>query len=452
MLGACATRVPAPAVAAADDLPAGWSTEADGGSATLVRWWERFGDPPLARLVALARQNNTDVRSARANLQRARALRDATAAAAGPSLTLGATVQRKEGAGVASGDSYAAELNGSWSLDVSGAIAHGVAASEADAQASLGTLAATRVAVEAEVALSYLQLRAARRRESIAAESLAAQEQTLRIAQWREQAGLGSSLEVAQSRSAVAQTRAQQPVLHAGAQQAEHALAVLTGQPPAALQPLLAADRALPVPPRDLAVAVPAQALQQRADVMAAQQQMLAAALRVAQADAARLPSAELRASLSWTALTLGSLGSGPALRSLVFGASQPLFDGGQRIAQLAAQQAAFEAAQAGYRARVLAALQDAEDALAALAGARARVDALHAAADAARQAALLAQDRYAAGLIDFQVVLETQRTLLSVQDSTAAAEAELVADHVRLYKALGGGWTPAEAAKEKDR
>ena len=93
------------------------------------------------------------------------------------------------------------------------------------------------------------------------------------------------------------------------------------------------------------------------------------------------------------------------------------------------------------YEATVLTALQDVENALVALLGDRERLTRLVAAADAASNAALLAQQRYSSGLIDFQSVLETQRTLLSTQESVAITTAAVAADHVRLYKALGGGW-----------
>ena len=80
-------------------------------------------------------------------------------------------------------------------------------------------------------------------------------------------------------------------------------------------------------------------------------------------------------------------------------------------------------------------------DALVALQGDRDRLERLSAAADAAGQAALLAQQQYASGLVDFQTVLDTQRQLLSAQDGVASTTARIGGDHVRLYKALGGGW-----------
>jgi outer membrane protein TolC len=95
------------------------------------------------------------------------------------------------------------------------------------------------------------------------------------------------------------------------------------------------------------------------------------------------------------------------------------------------------------HRAAVLTALKDVEDALVALKGDRERLTTLNNAADAAGNAALLARQRYESGLVDFQTVLETQRSLLNAQDSVAGVSADLAADHVRLYKALGGGWQP---------
>lgn len=445
----CATRAPTALTDGAVAVPSAWSQASPSGSAPLALWWRGFGDPLLVELVDGSQQANTDIRIARANLRQARALRDAAAAGLWPVLSVSASAQRSRSAGAPAGNLFDAGFDASWEPDVFGAAGHGVDASQAQAQASAATLSSTQVSIAAEVAVSYLQLRGTQIRAAVARDNLAAQEQTLQIAGWREQAGLGSSLETSQARSAVEQTRAQLPVLDASFAQTSHALAVLSGQPPAALNSLLSASRALPQPPPDLAVAIPAQALRQRPDVLAAEWQLRAAAERVAQADANRLPTVDLRASLAWSAATLSSLGSVAAARSLVASVGQTLFDHGQRNAQLAAQQAAFDAAQETYRARVLAALQDVEDALSALAASRDRVAALHAAAEASRDAALLANHRYTSGLIDFQTVLDTQRTLLSVQDSVASAETDLAANHVRLYKALGGGWSPADLQQE---
>ncbi|PTT80934.1 RND transporter, partial [Pelomonas sp. HMWF004] len=252
-----------------------------------------------------------------------------------------------------------------------------------------------------------------------------------------------------QARSATAQTEALLPLLRAGAQQSVHALAVLTGQPPAALNALLQPAAPQPSPQAGLALALPADTLRQRPDVRVAEQQVRAASARLAQADAARLPSFNLGGSLGLQALTLGALGGGPLLASALASGAWPVWDGGAARAQVNAQDAALAQARSQYRGTVLAALQEVEDALVALSSDRARGDSLTAAAAAAEAAATLANQRFRSGLVDFQTVLETQRSQLATQDALTSVRADIGSDHVRLFKALGGGWRPGMAGPD---
>jgi outer membrane protein, multidrug efflux system len=198
----------------------------------------------------------------------------------------------------------------------------------------------------------------------------------------------------------------------------------------------------VPLAATDLALDIPAHTLRQRPDVRAAELRISAALARVSVADAARYPSFSISGSLGLNALTLGALGSGASVVSALLGSiSVPLFDGGAARAQVRAQEAALEQVRVAYQAVVLTALKDVEDALVALQGDRERLVRLQRAAVAAGNAALLAQQRYSSGLIDFQTVLQTQRALLTAQDSVASTTATISTDHVRLYKALGGGW-----------
>ena len=320
-----------------------------------------------------------------------------------------------------------------------------VNATAADAQAAEASLANVQVSIAAEVAVTYIELRGLQARLAIARSNLAAQQETLQLSRWRAQAGLVSSLDVEQAVAASEQTSAQIPLLQTSAAQALSSLAVLSGQAPGALQATLAMPAAVPQAPADLALALPASTLRQRPDVRAAERRISAALARVAQADAARYPGFQLGGSLGLNALTLGTLTSGASVvRSLLASVSVPLFDGGAARSQVRAQEAALEQTRVAYQGTVLTALKDVEDALVSLQGNRERLARLQAAAEAAGNADLLAGQRYASGLIDFRSVLETQRTLLSTQDSVESTRASLSADHVRLYKALGGGWTPA--------
>ena len=428
-------------------VPVVWSIGdmSSAASATsLAHWWSRFDDPLLGRLVEQALLNNTDVEGAQAALRQARALRDVAAAALLPVVGSSGSAQHSTSGGHSAGTTFNAGLDASWEIDVFGANRSALAASDASASASAASLANVRVSIAAEVALAYISLRNAQTRLNIANENLATQLETLQITQWRLQAGLVSSLEREQVRAAAEQTRAQLPLLQTAIVQTQHALSVLTGQPPASLLPVLETATEVPQVRDDLVLSIPAETLRQRSDVRAAEHNMAAALARVAGADAARMPSFKLSGSLGLNALTLGSLGNGAAIVSaLLAGVSMPIFNGGALLAQVRAQQAAFELAQVAYRTAVLTALKEVEDALAALRGDRERLVRLMLAADAASNAALYARQRFSSGIVDFQTVLDTQRTQLSTQDSVASAKADVASDHVRLYKALGGGWLP---------
>jgi len=451
-LSGCASVGPQEPDRAVVDVPITWSV-ADvmpvAGATSLVEWWSRFDDPLLARLVAQALQSNTSVTGAQAALRQARALRDVAAAALWPAIGSSASVQRSSSGTGAAGrrttsNSFQAGLDANWELDIFGANRSALSASEATARASAASLGDVQVSIAAEVALDYIALRNTQARLAIANENLASQQETLQITQWRLQAGLVTSLDAEQARAAAEQTAALVPALQTGIEQSSHALAVLSGQPPAALSAVLVTPGPVPQAGDGLALSIPADTLRQRADVRAAEHQVSAAMARVSQAEAARLPNFSIGGSLGVSALSLGALTQGASVVGTLLGSvSMPVFDGGAARAQVSAQQAALDQARQVYRAAVLVALQEVEDALVALRGDRVRLARLGNAADAASNAALLARQQYSSGLVDFQTVLETQRTLLGTQDGVAGARADVSSDHVRLYKALGGGWVP---------
>jgi NodT family efflux transporter outer membrane factor (OMF) lipoprotein len=428
------------------DVPGQWSTTKHDTAAptSLAQWWQRYDDPLLSEFVTQALQANTSVRTAQAALAQARALRDVQSAQLGPNVGASASTQRSKTGHQPIGRSYDAGFDASWEPDVFGGKRAGTNAAEADAKAGLASLADTQVSVAAEVAVTYVQLRGYQARLDIARRNLASQQETLQITDWRVQAGLATSLDLSQARTATEQTQAQIPSLETSVAQTEHALAVLTGKTPTALHDRLATAAAVPMPADTLALSIPAQTLRQRPDVRVAEQQVSAALSRVSQAEAARYPSFNLSGSVGLSALALSGLtGGGSVVSALLGSVSVPLFDGGAAKAQVRSQEAALEKARVNYQAVVLNALQEVEDALVSLQGNRERLQRLQSASASAQDAALLALQRYSSGLVDFQTVLETQRSLLSTQDSVASTQAELSADHVRLYKALGGGWQP---------
>ena len=444
VLGACASALPAAPDRAGVPVPAQWTSASAGTSTTIAHWWTRFQDERLSTLVAQSLASNTGVKSAQAALRQARAQADVQQAGLGPSLNASGSAQRSQSGSNDASNLFKAGFDASWEPDIFGGNRAALNASEADARASAANLANVQVSLAAEVASTYINLRGLQTRLAIARTNLEPQNETLQITRWRAQAGLVSSLDVAQAVTAAEQTRAQIPALQTSVAQALNALAVLTGQAPGQLNAALSPTAPVPPAPADLALTFPADTLRQRPDVRAAELRVQAALARVAVADAARYPSFRLSGSLGLSALTLGSLtDSASLLKSLLASVSAPLFDGGAARAQVRAQQAAMQQTLAAYESAVLTALQEVEDALVAIQGDAERLERLRAAATAAAQADLLARQRYTSGLIDFATVLTTQRSLLSTQDSVASAQVSLSADHVRLYKALGGGWTP---------
>jgi NodT family efflux transporter outer membrane factor (OMF) lipoprotein len=414
----------------------------------LAQWWQRFNDPQLTALVEQALLANTDVRSAQAALRQARAQREARVAVLLPNVGAGVSGQRNTTGGNAASDSYSASLDASWEPDIFGGNRSAVNAAGSDVQAASASLASVQVSMAAEVAVTYIEVRSLQARLAIARSNLDSLNETLQITRWRVQAGLTTSLDVEQAVAASEQTQAGIIALETSLTQTISSLSVLTGQAPGALQASLAAAAPIPRADGDLALALPADTLRQRPDVRAAEERISAALSRVASADAERYPSFRISGALGLRAMTLGGLTDGASAVSALLGSiSVPLFDGGAIQAQVRSQEATLEQARVSYQATVLTALKDVEDALVSLQGNQERLTRLQAAATAAANAELLARQRYGSGLIDFRTVLETKRTLLNTQDGVEGTRASLSADHVRLYKALGGGWTPADIA-----
>jgi multidrug efflux system outer membrane protein len=437
-------------------IPPAWSVgnkAVTDGNPVLAEWWLRFEDPLLERLVSQALQSNKSLDNATAALRQARALRDVARAALFPLLSAAAAAQRGSDMNGNSNTSnnFSAGLDASWELDIFGVNRSALYVSDALMHASAASLGDVQISVAAEVVLDYITVRDGQARFAIASENLANQEDTLQIAQWRQQAGLSTLLETEQARAETEQTRAQLPLLHTVIEQFSHALAVLTGQPPLALSTELADPAPVPRADSRLALGIPADTLRQRPDVRSAEHQVRAAIARVSQAKAVRAPDFTLGGSLTSSALSVGALGTSASIvKAIVASVAMPLFDGGARRAQVRAQVAALEQAQSAYEASILAALQEVEDALVAIRGDSDRARSLRKAAEAAGNASLMARQRFSSGLTDFQTVLDTQRVQLSTQDALASAVANFSADHVRLYKSLGGGWASDETADSR--
>ncbi|MCX7627000.1 MAG: efflux transporter outer membrane subunit [Methylophilaceae bacterium] len=430
---------------------AAYSTE----SQDLSRWWERLDDPVLTSLIERAIHNSPDIRSALAKLREARARRSLAGGNRFPTVDARFSASRSRNGSGPSGYTtshlYDAGFDAAWEPDVFGRLGRALEAAEAGAEASRADLQAAQVSLAAEVALNYVELRSYQQRLAIARDNLAIQSETLQITDWRAQAGLATALEVEQARSNRAQTEASLPVLDTSLAEAENRLAVLTGQAPGALHDLLETAAPLPTVPEQVAIGIPADTLRQRPDVRAAERRLAAETARIGQETAALYPAFALNGSFGWKAISLGALGGAGSVASTLAGSVlQNVFDAGRIRSRIAIQNAVQQQALAAYEKTVLTALEEVENALAAYAGSRERQAALRQAVQSARNAAQLARQRFESGLVDFQKVLDTERTRLASEDALATAEAEGLTALIRLYKALGGGWQDTEPPDER--
>lgn len=422
-------------------------------SVDTASWWRRFDDPVLSGLVERAASANLDVRAAVLRVNEARALRGIAAADWYPTvdgtLSYGRRAESENtpfGGFVPDSDTFTVGLDAAWEIDLFGRVKRSVEAADADLQATTLEARDVGVSVAAEVALRYIDLRAFQRRLAIARENVSLQEQTLALVKGRFDAGLVGERDVAQARSNVETTRSRLPAFELGVRTAENRLAVLLGRNPGALE--LGPERAIPVPPVTIAVGVPADLLRRRADVRRAERALAAEHARIGVAEGDLYPRLTLTGEIGFAAdeardvLDTPSLyyGYGPSLR-------WNLFDSGRLKNRVRAQEARTEQAFVRWEHAVLVALEETENALTSFVRESERRSSLLAAAGEARRAAALTRDQYAQGLIDFQTVLASERSVSDLEDELATSDAAVASDVVVLYKALGGAWNEDEPA-----
>ena len=447
------------------NTPEGWSRLGEAGGPTkytdkaedLRQWWLKLEEPLLSELIDEALQANLDLRKAQARLREVRARRAVAASAYYPGLSASGSASRRQStksAGMNSGGSvsnqFGASFDASWEADIFGGVRRSVEAADADQASAEASLEDTQVSLTAEVARNYFEVRSFQIRLAIARSNLASQTETLQLTEFRSQAGLVSAQDVEQARSVREQTLAQLPSLESSLASSMHSLDILLGKFPGSLHARLSSEAKLPAMPSQIAVGIPADTLRQRPDIRVAERRLAAETARVGVATAALYPALKLSGSVGLEALTQASTGNGLGFfYSLLAGVTAPIFQGGRLRAQLEAQDAIREQALLSYEQTVLSALREVEDVLVALVRNQERAEALERAAQAAKNAAMLARQRYSAGVIDFQSVVDTERSVLSLEDSLASTRAEGVFALIRLYKALGGGWmAPSQTGK----
>lgn len=454
MLAGCAA-LPAPPAVSAPVAPQ-WQAALphQGSLSSLDQWWQLQGDPLLAELVAAAQAVSPTVASSRSRIEQARAARIATGAALLPSLDASASLSRGRSQQASAEGTVPvlttaqAGLQAAWELDLAGGKRAGL---DAAAQRLLGADARwheARVSVAAETANLYDSLRACRELAGVTRLDADSRQETARLSSLSREAGFTAPATDALARASAAEARGRSVRQSAQCELDLKALVALSGLAEPDLRQKLAPAQAQRAQTAMLSIApIPAEVLAQRPDVFSAGREVAAASADVGSAQAARYPALGLSGAIGLAGLRAG--GSSVTLDTWTIGPlalSLPLFDGGRRAANADAAQARYDEAAALYRASVRQAVREVEQALVTLQSTGARQADAQAAVDGYRAAFTGTEALYKNGLASLLQLEDARRTLLAAQINRVTLAQERQAAGVALYRALGGGWTPALA------
>lgn len=442
-----------------------WVQAAPADAAERGSWWQAFNDPVLNDLAAKVDVSNQNVAAAVAAYAQARALVAQQRAGLFPSVTLNGSGTRTgtrgggstgvttgtgstgtAGTTVASGgagnprNNFQATIGASWEPDVWGRLSAGVTAARASQQAGFADLAAARLSAQGELAVNYFHLRSQDVQIEIARRTVAGFERALTITGNRYNAGVVARTDLLQAQSQLASGRADLLDLQRQRAQLEHAIAVLTGQPPATFSLEARPTWTLDVP--TVPPEVPSTLLQRRPDIAAAERRVAQANEQIGIARAASFPSLRLSGSLGAGASALGDLFDASSLVwALGASVAQTVFNAGLTGAQVEAARAGFDEAVARYRQTVLAAFQGVEDQLAASRILREQLELRQEASQAADLVEQQVLNRYQAGQVAFTEVITAQNTAQQARRALVQLQASRQVAAVSLIQALGGGW-----------
>jgi len=438
----------------------GWTQASPSDAIARGAWWEIYGDAGLNALVEELNRSNQTVAQSEAQYRQAQALVRSSRAALFPSLDLSASKNRSaQGTGSSSSslsnnssgirNTYNAQLGVSWEIDLWGKLRETMNANEASAEASFAALASIRLSQQSELVQNYLQLRVIDEQKRLLEATVAAYERSLRMNENQYRAGVAGPDAVAQARTQLKSTQADLIDLIWQRAQFENAIAVLTGQPPAGFT--LAETQAVPALPQ-IPVSLPSQLLERRPDIASAERSIIAANANIGVAKAAYYPDFSLSLSGGYSSSTYEDWISVPnRFWSVGPKIALPLFDGGQRSAEVDRNEALYDQTVAKYRQTVLDGFKEVENLLVQLKVYGDEAVVRQEALDAARESLRLTENQYRAGLIGYLDVVNVQTTALSNERSVLnLLQGRLVAS-VQLVAALGGGWDAEQAFAEQD-
>jgi NodT family efflux transporter outer membrane factor (OMF) lipoprotein len=458
LLAGCAAgpdyRKPEAPVATEYKELAGWKQAQPRDTLPKGSWWTVFGDPQLDELMKRVEVSNQTIREAEARVRQSKAVTDQARAGYFPTVAATASVTRSKSPSLsnqpnfANGavDNFALGANASWEVDLWGRVRRSVEQGEANFQASEAQLEAARLSSRASLAQSYFALRVADQAQRVLEETVQGYQRTLDLTNNRYKAGVAARVDVVQAE--VQLKSAQANLIDIGVERAqlEHAIAIVLGVPPSQFS-LAASTAEMKMPA--IPVAMPAELLERRPDIAAAERAMAAANAQIGIARSAYYPSLTLTGGTGFRATDIANLLSAPSrFWSLGASAAQAIFDGGARGAVTEQARANYDAQVAAYRQTVLTGFQEVEDNLAALRILEQESVMQDEVVRSARHALELTENQYRAGVVGYLNVIAAQQVLFNNQRAALGVLARRLTASVGLIRALGGGWTATELVK----
>ncbi len=455
IIASCAAPPPVRPPALRAEIPAQRRSGASVAEGSSVSWWKLLGSEVLDSLVAEGLEHNPSLDGAAARIEAAAARARIAGAGGWPQLGAGGTGSRSKrsfvgfpsfgppgtgGDGPVSVESttYGVSLDLSWEIDLWGRIRSGQSAALADAQMAEALWQGARSSIAGQICKAYFGLAEAEQQMELAEATSANRAELLERIEARYARGLRSSLDVHRARAELESSKARLALRRAQRDSAGRQLEILLGRYPSAS----IAARALPSPPEGLPTGLPADLIDRRPELEAAERAVAAADRRTAEARRALYPRVMLTGSSGTTSDELGDLSDGDfAVWSIGASISQPLFQGGRIIAGIDAADAGLREAYASFTATALRAYAEVESALDAEARLEEQVRALRNAVEASSQALRLAEARYTGGLADVLMLLDAQRSDYDARSSLIEASRQRLDNRVNLHLSLGGGF-----------
>jgi outer membrane protein, multidrug efflux system len=414
-----------------------------------TEWWKQFEDPVLDELITTALENNKSVQIAAANVERAAGVLGQTRSALFPQVGYGGDAVRQRfsedlDAAPVSGipnpdNSYQIFASASWEIDLWGRIRRQTEAAQANLMATEEARRGVVLSLVSLVATSYLQLRGLDEQLIIAKRTLSTYDESVKLFKLQFKYGVVSQITVEQSLSQYETAAAAIPLIELAIAQTENGLSILLGRDPG---PIARGKPITELVSPAIPAGLPSALLEQRPDILQAEQELIAANAQIGAAKALYFPTISLTALFGGASSALSGLFSGPAkLWSYAGSVTGPIFTGGSISSQVTQAEAAHQASLVRYQAVIQNAFRDVDDALSARVNLRKQLDAQERLVKALGEYTRLARLQYNEGYVPYSTVLQAEQDLFPAELNIAQIRAGLLASNAAIYRAMGGGW-----------